>query len=328
MADAFRERGVSVQVLEKDGVPGPVFLRRVRAALRDANPDIVQTHGFSAGVWGRLGSVGLCTRRLVTVHEEAGWMRPRRRKLVNRLLLPLTEKMIAVSTCVRDSLVLREGIPAERIVTIANGIDPSRYRRTLTAPEARRILGIDPGGVWIGMIGRCRREKGGDVFIHALAELCRRRADVRGVLIGDGPDCTQWRGLAAELGLGERLRFTGFLPDVRPWMQALDVLAVPSRQESSGLVVLEAFAAGCPVVASRVGGIPDWLTDGEEGLLVPPEDPAALAAVLGTTLSDPEAARSRALRAREAFQCRGSVDRTVRDYVRLYAELSGGNSDV
>lgn len=318
LADSFAARGIPVHRLDKSNGSPLGFLRSLRRTLGELRPDVVQTHGFSAGLWGKVCSLGLAARRIETVHEEAGWMKPVRRKWIHRACLPVTGRMVAVSQVVKTSLVEREGIPEDRIVVIPNGIDPGRCRRTRSREEARRALALNPEAPVLGMIGRCRFEKGGDLWLRALAEVKRRGRTFSGVLVGDGPDRDSWEALSGELGLSDRVRFAGSVPDARPWMEALDLLVVPSRQESSGLVVLEAFAVGCPVIAAAVGGLPEWITHDRTGLLVPSEDIGSLADAICDALDHPAAAGDRAERASELFLERGRIAHTASRTLELY----------
>ena len=251
-------------------------------------------------------------------------MRPRLRTPIQRFLHARTHAVVAVSLPVAASLQRVEGLAAARVTVIPNAIDTDRFVRQRSREECRRMLGKIPMGPWVGMIGRARREKGGDLFVAALPALFRNHPMSRALLVGDGPALREWRAMAADLGIAERIWFAGSQTDVRPYLHALDLLVIPSRQESFGVVALEAFASGCPVLATRVGGLPEVLDEGRRGLLVEAGNTVALADGMLACLSDPEAM---ARRSEEAFR-RVREDygpaAAARRHLELYASLAAG----
>ncbi len=207
------------------------------------------------------------------------WMRAHQARLLVRTLLGRAHRVVAVSRWGRDAL--REGgylDPARPVAIIPNGIggDWLDAAPVPATEESRPLL----------FAGRLDHQKGVDVLLRALATLPGAPALE---VVGDGPDRAALESLAASLDLGGRVRFAGALPParLRERMASAAALAVPSRYELFGRVVLEAMAVGAPVVASRVGGIPEVARDGREALLVPPDDPEALAAALARVLAEP-----------------------------------------
>lgn len=220
---------------------------------------------------------------------------------------------IAVSHATKRDWVGRTHIPAGRVVTIHNGIDPDRFRRRQSAAAARAELGLPAGGLLAVGVGRLDEVKSFDTLIRAAAAVRAGGRDVAVVLAGTGPERPGLERLAADLGVPAH--FLGFRADVQPALDAADVFVLPSRAETLGYALLEAMAAGMACVGTRVGGIPEVIADGETGFVVPPRDPAALAAALGSLLTD------LALRARfgaagrervaEHFHERDMVRRTI-----------------
>jgi len=230
-------------------------------------------------------------------------------------------RVAAVSTAERGRLV-RAGVPADRVVVIHNGLDTdmlrSRVRRSRELVRAR--LGVRSGELVALAIGRLRPVKGHDVLLKAWALLQQEQFPARLWIAGDG----YWREWlwqrARELGLGRSVTFLGYRDDVPDLIQAADLVVSASRDESFGLVLLEGMALGRPVVATAVGGVPELVVDGETGLLVPPEDPEALATAVRRLLSDPVLAAQLGMagvaRARSQF----SLDATARQLAQLYRE--------
>jgi glycogen(starch) synthase len=174
----------------------------------------------------------------------------------------------------------RSGIPASRIRVIPVGIALDAFRRPRPRPDAM------DGRRWIVYAGRLVPEKGVRDLLEAFVEL--RVLDVALMLVGDGPDRSELESLARRLGVGSRVRFTGAVPNevAAAYLQHADVAVLPSWYEERGRVLVEAMAAGTPVVATRTGGIPDTVRDGENGLLVSPRAPRNLAATIHRVLSN------------------------------------------
>lgn len=221
--------------------------------------------------------------------------------------------------------LVRAGVPAERIHVIPSGVRGALFdgvgdgaggsvgdRDPLAGVPSPRIV----------FLGRLHRQKGVDVLLHAVARLAHR--DARLVLVGDGPERARLEQLAHRLGLAHRVRFLGFVPhaQVPAVLNAVDALVLPSRYEELGTALLEGLYCGLPVVAACTGGIPDVVTAGVHGLLVPPGDPAALAAALDQVLGDPALRRELSARARDrarAYTWEVLVDRVLAVYEQALA---------
>lgn len=229
-----------------------------------------------------------------------------------RWLYGSLDAVIAISAAARDALVSR-GIAAERIALVPSGVELERFAG-LDRGAARRGLGISAVDRVVAIVGSLHRRKGHEVLLRALAQLFGERGSVPLVLAaGDGPEREALASLASELGVAPRVRWLGRCEDVRPVLAAADVVASPSLAEGLGVATIEALAAGRAVVASAVGGLRELVRDGEEGLLVPAADPAALATALARLLDDADlrdrlgrAARVRAAEFSTAAMARGT----------------------
>jgi glycosyltransferase involved in cell wall biosynthesis len=187
----------------------------------------------------------------------------------------------------------------------------------LDRESARRALGLSSEGLVIGWVGRLSPEKGPDLFLQALAAV-----DVPGlgVMVGDGAERARLSDLAGSLGLtAARVRFLGQLPEAAALLPAFDVVALTSRVEGTPMIILEAVAAGVPIVAFRTGGIPDLLTD-ETAWLVSPGDVSGLRAALRDALASPAEGKARAAAARARLADRLSLDRWVAKVRAVYQE--------
>ncbi len=266
-------------------------LRALRALLRRERVDILHIHTPAAG---GLVIPALAARQagvratLVTYHQVQPRRLPARSRALNRLAhVFLIDATVAVSGDVRDTLVRAAGLPRRRIRVIRNGID--------LAGPALPVDGLpprEPGEVRIGYFGRLSHEKGVHVLLSALAAVAARAPHVRAFIVGDGPERAELEALAARLGLSERASFLGFRPNARALMEQVDIVAHVPIYEGFGLVVLEAMAAGRPVVTSDApGGLRDIVEHETTGLVVPVGDVGATARALLHLVEHPEERR-------------------------------------
>jgi glycosyltransferase involved in cell wall biosynthesis len=202
-----------------------------------------------------------------------------------------------------------EGIPRDRIRIIPNGVSADRFSPPM--PSGRPVTTVLT-------VANLRAEKAHEVLLAAAAHLRSRHPHLHFVIAGDGPRAAELRTLAATLGVETQVTFLGHREDVPALLAAADVFVLPSRSEAFPNGAVEAMAAGVPVIASRVGGLVDLVDDGRTGLLVTPDDPAALAAALESLVLSPARAAALGASAREEVSRRYSFDRMVRGFEDLY----------
>lgn len=277
LTDELRRGGVPVFELlgrlVKRRVSGAYALA-LRSLVRRERFDLVHGHVYASEVAAALATHGTAVPLVLTVHTEAPW-RCARAHATSRWAYGRAAHLVGVSEAIRHQLEREFGVPGERASFLPPAIVAGAPVRAL---RSRRVT--------IGRVARLQPEKGVDVFLRAAAALAPRFGELDFVVVGDGCLRAELETLAASLGLDGRLRFLGERRDARRLIASLDVLAVTSISDGSPLVVLEAMAAGVPVVASAVGGIPQQMRHGTEGLLVAPGDPAALADALARLVGD------------------------------------------
>jgi len=286
----------------------PVLATRVARAVRRARPDIVHTHLVHADVYGAPAA-----RRLVSTKHNDDPFRAGPFRFVERALARRASRIIAITESLARFQVERVGIPERKLVTIHYGLDALPQPWGVNPPDGLR------GNVRV-LLAVCRldAQKGVDVAIRALPAVLERHPDARLVVLGEGAERRRLEQLAEELGVPVHL--AGRVPDVAAWLRRAAVLVHPVRWEGFGLAVLEGMLAGLPVVASRVSSLPELVADGETGMLVPPEDPHALASALVRVLDDPGglgAAGRR--RAQERFSVARMADATLDVYEQALA---------
>lgn len=303
-------------------------MRALRRLLRERRPDVLHTHTAKAGTTGRIAAVtagGARPRAVVHTfhgHVLRGYFDPVRERafrLVERGLALATDRLIAVSEEVRDDLVAFHVAPARKIAVVPYGFDLDARLGTDPATRSRKRaeLGAGDDTFVIGWAGRL-------TAIKQPLDLVRAAAAVDGsllVLAGDGELRADVVALAAELGIGDRVRLLGYVDDMGDWYAAFDAFLLTSLNEGAPVVAIEAQAAGVPVVATDAGGTRTVVADGETGFVVPIGAVDALAERLTRLRDDADLhgrlAESGRRRMREAF----STERMVDDVERLYEEI-------
>ncbi|MFK7742083.1 MAG: glycosyltransferase family 4 protein [Planctomycetota bacterium] len=273
-----KERGFDVVELALRNNVDLGSVRALAKVLRGAS--LVHLHTGRATWLGSLAAWRAGCPSVITRRMDRRVKRGPRNRLAYRRV---ARAVIAISPSVRDSLVAG-GVPAERIEMIPDALDPTRIEVSLGRGAVRTELGIEPERIVLLALAQLVHRKGLDVLLRAVAELQDPRALC--VLAGDGPEAGSLRELATQLGVSDRVQFLGTRSDAGDLLAACDVFCLPSRAEGMGVAALEALGASRPVVASRVGGLGQLVVDGVSGLLVPPDDVAALAAALRKLIDD------------------------------------------
>ena len=331
LADARRRgcRVVDIPALGREVAPlaDLTALAELVRLIRRERPAIVHTHTSKAGFIGRLAAV--IARVPAVIHQPHGhifygYYSPRRTAVftvLERQAARWTDRIITLTDRGAQEHLARGIGRAEQYVAVPSGV-PTAELRAAAPPrgESRPRLGLDPDAFVVVGLGRLVPIKGFDLLVRALPAVAAQIPSARVVLVGDGAERAHLEAIAAAMGVSERLRLTGETTDVASYLAAADVVAVPSRNEGMGRVIVEAMALGLPVVATAVGGIPDVVTDGECGRLVEPEDVDALAAALIELGRDPALRRKlgeAAVRRAEAFSTAVASEKLLAVYATL-----------
>ena len=308
-----------------------IALFKLVRLLRTLQPEIVHTHTAKAGAIGRIAAwLAGGDRRPIVVHTFhghvlRGYFGPLGTfafRTLERLLARATTQLVAVSPEVRDDLVSLGIAPREKFAVVRLGIElGERIHPDRTRAEARRRLGVAEDRFLVGWVGRMTPVKRVPDVLEGFRLLREQGVDAMLCLVGDGPDREEIEQQAHSLGVIRHCLFVGYQDDVGSWYESFDVLVLPSANEGTPVVAIEALAAGCPVVATRVGGVPDVVEDGVTGFLVEPRDTEALADRLERLARDPELRRKLGGTGRERVPSRYAVDRLVGDIDELYRSL-------
>jgi glycosyltransferase involved in cell wall biosynthesis len=303
---------------------------RLARLIRKLRPDVVHTHTAKAGAVGRAAALLAGTRRPVVVHTFHGHVLRGYFgtggtlvfRAIETLLARATDRLIAVSPEVRDELVALHVAPREKFSVVRLGIElEPRVRFDGDPTEVRRRHGIPEGKFVVGWFGRMTAVKRTDDLLTMLAGVRERGVDALLLLVGDGDDRERLEQRAHDLGLARSCLFLGYQEDVAPWYAICDAVVLTSASEGTPVTIIEALAAGRPVVATTVGGVPDVVDEGETGFLVRPHDTHALAERLEILAGDPVRRRTMGELGRARMLERYAVQRLVDDVDALYREL-------
>ncbi len=296
-------------------LPGRAYWRERAATLelgRRLRPSVVHTHGYRPDIVDAGAARRLRIPTVTTVHgfTGGGW----KNRLYERLQRRAYRRFDAVVVVSRPLVerLIQDGVPPHRVHFVQNAWQESTP--PLDRPAARRALGLRENGFLIGWVGRLSGEKGPDVLLDALVHLTDLPISLS--VLGNGSEQRSLAARAQRLGLERQVRWHGIVPDAGRYFAAFDVFVLSSRTEGTPIVLFEAMAADVPIVATRVGGVPD-VVSAAEAALVTPDDPLALAVAIRTTYCDSAAGRERAQRARASL----GRDFTTPPWVDRYAAI-------
>jgi glycosyltransferase involved in cell wall biosynthesis len=331
----LQKTGPLLRQLEERGIPVLEFppgkslfsltaawqIWRLSRYLRRERFDVVHAHDLYSDLMGIPAARLAGIPRVIAAQRDLGewwWYTPRNRRIL-RFLQRHACRVIANSGAIRDRMV-HEGFPEAQIVVLRNGVDTERFG------EAR----CGPAPLWPGWTGAeflaiavsnmHEESKGQQFLIEAVAALRERFPALHLALAGDGPRRTHLERLAERSGIGDRVHFLGRRADIPELLACSDAGVLPSLTEGLPNSVLEYLAAGLPVVATRVGGVPEVIEDGQEGFLVPPGNPGALAAALSRLLQDPGLAQRMGDAGQRRAQAEFSFERLVERLEGLYSQ--------
>jgi glycosyltransferase involved in cell wall biosynthesis len=309
-----------------------ISVLRLAHLIRMQRPHILHTHTAKAGAIGRLAALLAGDARPPIIvhtyhgHVLRGYFDPFRTALFRKIetsLARISTALIAVSPQVRDDLVQLGVAPKEKfaVVRLGIGLDERIPAEQNGGGETRRLLGIPPERFTVGWVGRMTGIKRTDDVLLALRKLREQGVDAVLCMVGDGPDREHVELEARRLGIVKHTLFLGYQEEVAPYFAAFDAMVLPSANEGTPVTAIEALAAGRPVVATRVGGVPDVIREGVHGFLVEPGDVDALADRLATLARDRGLRERMGAAGRERVLPRYAVERLIDDMDHLYRSL-------
>lgn len=299
------------------------FITHVRSALRHLRPHVVHTH--HVGLLFYTAPAAFSLRTPLLVHTEHGKVNYRNWRLrwLGRIGGSFVQRYYCLNRDMADWVAAHAIASPRKLRVIHNGIRTEDYASPEGSAEVRRALGIAPTSPVVGTVARLHEIKRLDVLIRAFARVQNHLRDAHLLLVGEGPLRSELQALANQLGLADRVHLVGFHARPQPYLHAMNCFALSSRSEGTPQGVLEACVAGIPVIASRVGGLPELLEHRRTGLLFPVGSEADLAAGILELLTVPEFARQLAEAARAEVSQRFDVARMAREYHADYVTLLG-----
>lgn len=329
LADELAQHGVKVEIVSFRGLtilrdlPQVILrFRRLVLLFREEKPDILHGFLFWAYILGTYAAKLASVPIVLASRRGLGHFKADKPHylFLERLANRLTDLIVANAEAVKQDVLRQELVEPSKVRVVYNGIDPSPY--VLTAdPALRASLGVPEAARVVGVVANLIPYKGHRDFLHACRAIRQRQAGITFLLIGDGPCRGALEGLARELGLEKDVRFLGTRRDIPQLLALMDVVVLPSLEEGFPNAILEAMAAGKPVVATRVGGVPEAVIHGETGLLIPPRDPQALADAILLLLADRPLADAMGRAGRDRVAKNFGLDRMIRETEALYEEL-------
>ena len=326
--DELSQRGIPLQEYQVTTFRSVNAVRQQVRFARDVRRhgiDIVHTYSFYGNVFA-IPPARLAAPVVVASVRDRGLYLTPMQKRVQRHVCRLADRVLVNADAVKTWLV-NDGFSPARITVIPNGVDLSRFETRANPAAIRRSLGVAEHARLVAVVSRLHRLKGIEDFLDAAALVAATHSDVRFLVVGEPSPVDNIAYLAElsqraqQLGIGDRVIFTGLRDDVPALLSAVDVSVMPSLNEALSNVLLESMAAGAPVVATDVGGTTEALEADRNGLLIPPSNVAAMAAAIDRLLSDPQRARELGARARQAIADKFSLDRMVAATAAIYEEL-------
>jgi len=296
------------------------FFIRLLLALWRNDIHILHVNSYGIGNWARLAAVLMRVPIIVDHWRGLQRINPKRR-LICQVLGRFTDISLTISRSVRNHIAEQCRLPLEQFKINYVGIDCSRYQCGRPKDFVRRELGLPLDKPVVGIVARLDHwGKGHQELFPALAKV-RRQYPVHALVVGGGRKQEEVQKKAVEMGLGDIVHFVGIRHDIPDMLAAMDIFTIPSHSEGLCRALLEAMAAGLPVIASKVGGMVEVVQHEENGLLIPPRDPEALAQALLRLLADPDWAKTLGQKAQAHVRKYFSLDRMSREINEVYDEL-------
>ena len=344
--DSFRiyvatSRGIFSKILSDAGIDANHLdlskrisfknLRELMRLIKMNKIDILHSQGARADFYTRISArlsrpkvKVVCTIATPVEGFDIGLLRKGIYCFFDRLSERFVDRFLVVSEALRNVMIIGHKVAADKVIRVYNGIELNEYcpnNSNQSSNYIRKEYAIRATDVLIGAIGRLVWQKGFEYFITSLPEIIKTHPDIKVIFVGDGPFRDNLENLCRQLGVEDKTIFTGYRSDIKGILSAIDIKVIPSLAEGFPMVTLEAMAMEKPIVATRIDGITEQITNGVEGILVPPGDPVALATAINAIIENKELARSLGSAARKRVEREFTVEKMITETEKVYHSL-------
>ena len=328
--EKFKDKVIYVEQLQREINPLTDFLALVRLyrIFRQENFDIVHTHTAKTGILGRIAARLAGVPKVVHFshgHNFYGYFGPLGSRLVimlERFMARFTDKFIVLTELEKNDMSVYKVAQPAKVVVINSGLELNKYRNVnINKAGKKKELQLEENELVVGMISRLEPIKGPQYLVEAAKSVIANMSGIKFLIVGEGSLKAKLAGRCRELGMADKFVFTGWREDIPEILSLLDILVLPSLNEAVGRVLIEAGAAGVPVVATKVGGIPEIVRDQETGLLVPPQDIDSLTKAIILLAQNKETRKNLGEVARKWIDEKFSADNMVASVANLYLQM-------
>ncbi len=322
IADELEKEGITVRILNISTYHNPLNILKLVFLLRKAGIDMIQTHGYFSSVIGRIAAK-IAGVKIIINHVHSTYFEYRKRHvLMEKFLSTFTDKIISCSKAVEGFIREHEKIDPLKTVVIYNGVDTDRFFNVGDISEEKEQLKIKPDDSIIGIVASLTPNKGHKYLFSAAARLLPLFPKTKLLIIGNGYFKEELQKEARKLGITPQVIFAGARRDIPEVLSMMDIFVLTScEREGLGISVIEAMAAGKPVIANSIGGIPEVVKHGVNGILVPPKDPKALSEAIIALLKDKQMAKQMGKEGQNISKQRFSSEIMLEEIEKLYNTL-------
>jgi glycosyltransferase involved in cell wall biosynthesis len=308
----------------------PSLIFKLIKIIKDKKIDIVHGQGARAEFYARIaarlagGTKYVSTIAMPVEGYDIGLLRKSIYFVLDRATERYVDRFIVVSDVLENTLIIKHHIPPEKVTKIYNGIEIAHYDSKTTASHRIRIrdgLGVNKDDILLGALGRMVWQKGFEFLIKCIQDVVKAHREIKVIIVGEGLLKKDLENLCRQLKVEDKTIFAGFRSDIKEILSAVDIVVIPSLLEGFPMLTLEAMAMAKPIVATRIDGITEQITDGVEGILVPPREPIALAAAINRIIENKEFARSLGLAARKRVEKEFTVEKMINETENVYHSL-------
>jgi glycosyltransferase involved in cell wall biosynthesis len=321
----IKESGIEVIPLKKLGHQfNWTIVRDIYKLIKTRDVKIVRTHQYHANLYGRLAAwLAKVPCIVASVHNVYTQDKKLHRRIINRFLSGFTDRVVAVSETVKRDIVKYDGLRADKVTVIYNGIDAQRFFN-ISGNSIRANLGIPLEAHVVGTVGRLTIQKGQRYLIDAVAMLKEKFPQIALLIVGDGPMRDDLQNCAKTLGIDKNAIFLGTRRDIPQLLSAMDIFVLPSLWEGLGTALIEAMASGKAVIATDIAPFREIINSEKVGILVPVKDRRAIASSIELLLNNKALAQTLAECAKERSFSNFSMDITTNRYVGLFENILSG----